>query len=213
MRSLLATLTVALATTSPAAAQNLLSTPGFSPGFPGWTVTATGGATASATPCLGRPTSTCAVLAIPAGPGGSITLGQDVITNPKWYYLPNLRPESLDLVAGAEVFVRLLDATTSRTIVEFTATGPLSCTSLSCRPLGESPPNQAVPVLTTSAIYQFGLRATGAGPASGLTVNVETVTLTGSPDAVVVTPEPGAWALLGTGLVMIGGIAARRRRA
>lgn len=29
----------------------------------------------------------------------------------------------------------------------------------------------------------------------------------------VVTPEPGTWALLGTGLVALGGIAARRRRA
>lgn len=31
--------------------------------------------------------------------------------------------------------------------------------------------------------------------------------------AAVVTPEPGTWALLGTGLVALGGIAARRRRA
>ncbi|GLC24209.1 PEP-CTERM sorting domain-containing protein [Roseisolibacter agri] len=31
--------------------------------------------------------------------------------------------------------------------------------------------------------------------------------------AAVVTPEPGTWALLGTGLVAIAGIAARRRRA
>ena len=69
------------------------------------------------------------------------------------------------------------------------------------------------PVTTTNVLfYQFVNQATSSGPLTFSSVSTATFeATTGAPVIPGVVPEPSTYALLGTGLLAVGGIARRRR--
>lgn len=134
-----------------------------------------------------------------------------------------------DHANGGGVFGTLPDGTTTGAWTELVGGCGFQPSGSTCTPGGSGGAGFYVPGHSYSPIMPMGLRITGgytqvvllpssysAAPGTylrpgGITgvpgERVETVALA------LVTPEPGTWALLGTGLLALGGVAARRTRA